>query len=236
MNTHFSNILRLGVLALCGLISGSVMADHAEAVVSGHVDVQLDARHNHNRYYPRTGVAVRVLPRAAYVTRYHGSPYYFHGGIWYRHAGPRYIVVRPPLGAFITVLPPFYSTVWFGGIPYYYADNVYYRWDADQRGYIVAPPPDGSPYSESGDNDAATSDATSAAAASDDLYIYPKKGQSEEQQSTDRYECHRWAADQTGFDPTKSQGGVDGNEIDSKRADYQRAQTACLEARDYSVK
>ena len=32
--------------------------------------------------------------------------------------------------------------------------------------------------------------------------IYPAKGQSKEQQSKDRYECHTWAVQETGFDPT----------------------------------
>ena len=38
-----------------------------------------------------------------------------------------------------------------------------------------------------------------------ELYIYPNKGQSPEQQSRDRYECHRWAVQQTGVDPTSAQ-------------------------------
>ncbi|MGH8068195.1 MAG: glycine zipper family protein [Candidatus Entotheonellia bacterium] len=37
-----------------------------------------------------------------------------------------------------------------------------------------------------------------------DLYIYPNKGQSPEQQSRDRYDCHMWAVQQTGVDPTKA--------------------------------
>ena len=38
-----------------------------------------------------------------------------------------------------------------------------------------------------------------------DLYIYPKNGQGEELQRRDRYECHEWAAGQTGFDPSTYQ-------------------------------
>jgi hypothetical protein len=38
-----------------------------------------------------------------------------------------------------------------------------------------------------------------------ELYIYPTKGQSAERQSRDRYDCHRWAVQQTGFDPTVAQ-------------------------------
>lgn len=37
------------------------------------------------------------------------------------------------------------------------------------------------------------------------LMIYPMKGQSNEQLSKDRYECHLWAIQQSGFDPTNAQ-------------------------------
>ena len=45
---------------------------------------------------------------------------------------------------------------------------------------------------------------TSSALGSD-VIIYPAKGQSPEQQNRDRYDCHTWAVQQTGFDPTKPQ-------------------------------
>jgi hypothetical protein len=35
-----------------------------------------------------------------------------------------------------------------------------------------------------------------------DIMIYPMKGQSNEQLSKDRYECHVWAVRQSGFDPS----------------------------------
>ncbi len=41
-----------------------------------------------------------------------------------------------------------------------------------------------------------------ARAFAQDMYVYPAKGQSEQQLSTDRYQCHRWAVTETGFDPT----------------------------------
>ncbi len=34
------------------------------------------------------------------------------------------------------------------------------------------------------------------------IYFYPEKGQSMEQQERDRYECYLWAMEQTGFDPS----------------------------------
>ena len=35
----------------------------------------------------------------------------------------------------------------------------------------------------------------------DDLFIYPARGQSAEQQNQDKWECRAWATKQTGFDP-----------------------------------
>jgi hypothetical protein len=36
-----------------------------------------------------------------------------------------------------------------------------------------------------------------------ELFVYPEKGQSAEQQEKDEFECYRWARDRTGFDPMK---------------------------------
>jgi hypothetical protein len=34
-----------------------------------------------------------------------------------------------------------------------------------------------------------------------EIYVYPSKGQSQEQQQRDEWECHQWATQQTGVDP-----------------------------------
>jgi hypothetical protein len=133
------------------------------------------------------------------------------------------VVVAPPFGIGISVLPPFYSTLWYGGSPYYYADDTYYQYRAERREYVVTEPPRGEP-------EAAVQNGSA------EVFVYPKNGQSEEQQSTDRYECHRWAVDRTGFDPTRPAGNVAETDMTSKRADYRRAEGACLEARGYTVK
>lgn len=44
--------------------------------------------------------------------------------------------------------------------------------------------------------------SVSASAQSGQMFIYPKNNQSQAQQNKDRYECHRWAVQQTGFDPS----------------------------------
>jgi hypothetical protein len=68
------------------------------------------------------------------------------------------------------------------------------------------------------------------------LFVYPRKGQSEEQQAKDRYECHLWAVGQIGWDPTQPTGVVPEAQMNRKRADYKRAMGACLDAHDYTVK
>jgi len=44
--------------------------------------------------------------------------------------------------------------------------------------------------------------ATGATAQTSRPYIYPSKGQTEDQQNRDKYECDQWAVSQSGFDPS----------------------------------
>jgi hypothetical protein len=184
----------------------------------------VDTRFNHNRTYPTRGFAVDHVPEGAVTANFRGGSYYYHGGVWYQPNGDHFFVVAPPIGIVVPILPPFYTTVWFGGAPYYYANDTYYVWSADQQGYVVSDAPQ--------DPDSASTQPP----GSDDLFVYPKNGQNEQQQATDRYECHSWAREQTGFDPTQPLGGVDQGQVDAGRAQYQRAEGACLEGRGYTVR
>ena len=40
------------------------------------------------------------------------------------------------------------------------------------------------------------------------IFIYPAQGQTPEKQGRDRYECHSWAVQQTGFDPSNPNRAV----------------------------
>jgi hypothetical protein len=124
------------------------------------------------------------------------------------------------LGLYFATLPLYYSTYWWGGVPYYYADNNYYRWNGTVNQYETVSPPAGMGGQEP------------QGSGTSELIAYPKNGQSEEQQGKDKFECHRWAAGQTGFDPTQVASAT----AAGKRSDYFRAQAACLEGRGYSVK
>jgi hypothetical protein len=66
----------------------------------------------------------------------------------------------------------------------------------------------------------------------DNLHVEPQKGQTQEQQWTDRYDCHNWAKSQSGYDPSHPGAPSSG----AQHEGYNRALTACLEARGYTVK
>ncbi len=219
MNCSLRELISVTFILASSVLASTEMTfadDGARARAFEHLD-------SHDRNYPPRGHVVRELPRDAYASRWHGSTYYFHSGVWYRPARSQWIVVAPPIGLVVPLLPPFYSTIWINGAPYYYANDVYYAWRPALRGYAVVEPP-------------AKQDSVRTESPPADLFVYPKNGQSAEQQATDRYECHRWAVGQTGFDPTEPSVGTAGGALADKRAAYYRAMSVCLEGRGYSVK
>lgn len=47
-----------------------------------------------------------------------------------------------------------------------------------------------------------------ANAQNGEMFIYPTKGQNQQQQAKDRFECHTWAVQQSGFDPSLPQAAA----------------------------
>jgi hypothetical protein len=162
--------------------------------------------------------------RGGYGYRGYGG-YYGRGYGWGGYGWGGYGWWGWPGGLFLATLPLYYSTLWWDGVPYYYAYDNYYTWDGTSGGYVaVTPPPQiagqaGVPSAPQG----SYGPPPGSAPGGGDLFAYPKSGQSAEQQARDRQECRDWAAAQSGAAP--------GN-----RGDNLRAQTACLEARGYSVR
>ena len=134
------------------------------------------------------------------------------------------------IGLYFATLPLFYDTLWADGVPYYYdyAGGDFYQWDGDVGEYETVIPP-----AEVQDQAAALS--PDLIALSPDLIAYPKNGQTEAQQATDKSECRNWAAAQSGFDPSQSTTKGATSELTTKRSNYMRAQAACLQGRGYSV-
>lgn len=198
--------------------------EHGERHAESRRGYRMDRRYEHDRSYPREGLMVRRLPERRHPVRYHDRDYFYFGGVWYLPSSPGFVVVKPPRGIVVPILPSFYTTLWFDGVPYYYANNVYYVWRPTLNGYqVTAPPPAAKTQSEPD-------------YMADQLFIYPKKGQSKQQQADDRYACHRWASDQTGYDPSQPPENTDVQTLNHEREGYNRAMKACLDGRGYSVR
>jgi hypothetical protein len=162
------------------------------------------------------------------------------------------------VGVVIYSLPVYYSTVYVGSNLYYYANNTYYNWQPDQNGYTVVDPPadagsasaqsyggggqsyggdPAQPYPDARPDPNAVPDpnAPPDSNTQPDYMIYPKNGQSKEQQVADEYDCGNWATSQTGFDTTQPGGGVAASDADRSHGNYDRAMSACLQGRGYQV-
>lgn len=70
----------------------------------------------------------------------------------------------------------------------------------------------------------------------DEIFAYPKKNQSEEQQADDRYTCHRCGVDKTGHDPTQLPENSSVAALSQQRENYNLAMKTCLESKDYNVR
>jgi len=226
-------------LALCGALTiAMAQAPDRHSYDRGR-DHAAQARMRRDHGFPARGAVFHALPARHYDVVFGGAHYYFAGGVWYAPRGGLFVVIAPPFGVYAPILPPFYTTLWVGGVPYYYADDVYYVYRGPAIGYeVVAPPPEAQvaaapppPGPPPGPGS-----GPGPAPESHELFIYPRNGQSPDQQAKDRYECHTWATSQTGFDPTAPNGGVPPYQTASKRADYDRAMGACLEGRGYTVR
>jgi hypothetical protein len=132
------------------------------------------------------------------------------------HWHGRGYAVRPFMGFGYAYGYPYYR-FGFGYGPFYYPPPYV--------GFGVTVAPERRPRGR-GDKETSTGETRQALK----LYVYPSAGQSEKQMADDRYDCHVWAVDQTGYDPTLGAGRK------SDADDYARAFTACMEGRNYVVK
>jgi hypothetical protein len=162
-----------------------------------------------------------------------GPHRHWHGGYWNGVFWPR-TFYRSSFVSFWPVLPVGCQTFYFGGVPYYYYDSVYYTWSPARYGYVVTDPPPSAVPAEEDSGSAAVEQADEGSDGSASIYVYPRNGQSEEQTSQDRYECHQWAVSQTGYDPTTATPETQSSPTADD--DYRRALVACLDARGYSAK
>ena len=174
------------------------------------------------RYRP--GYEIDRIPGGYSRVPYHGSDYFYSGGYWYRPQGPRYIVVAPPRGVRVRYLPDYAQQVWLGSALFFLAAGTYYTYEQSTQEYVVAEPPQnvepvyspeqapqqGGPY---------------------DVIAYPSNGQTQQQIEQDRYDCYRYAVQQSNFDPATATYQPAPEVLGL----YRQAMASCYAGRGYSV-
>lgn len=165
------------------------------------------------------GHVVTVLPPYSHTVIHGGRTYWYADGYWYAPGSVGYVLVQPPPGLYVSTLVGPYTVVRIGSQVYYQAHGVYYA-PAAGGGYQVAAPPS----------------MPAALPPYEPPVAYPQRGQAAQQQHDDEYDCHRWAVQQTQFDPTLAVVGQEDEDSPAARERYTRALTACLEGRGYTVR
>ncbi len=186
--------------------------------------------------------------------RFHDGVWYEPRGPAFIVVDPPIGLVVPSLPAFSTALAA------RGGDTFLYTNGVYYRPRPDLGGYevvndpqgtvsalgsemLVAPPAPATapvpvtaaaatavPVTATVPISPAAATALPATLKEPKVFLYPKNGQSADQQARDRYDCYRFAAAQSGFDPMRGSGQSNSE----SQSDFERAQAACFDARGYA--
>ena len=176
-----------------------------------------------------------------------------HGGGWNGHyhyggyhgayyGGAGFFLFGAALGAALTYS---YSRPWvypgpYPG-PYYYYNPGPPVYVQSQPSYVVTPANQGvastqrqyDGVTELGPADSAPEVISNAPAPpADRWFVYPSKGQNQQQAANDRHDCDRWAVSQSGYDP----GLRVHRNPQTGPADYGRALSACLEGPGYTVR
>ncbi|MDE1166793.1 MAG: glycine zipper family protein [Pseudomonas sp.] len=171
------------------------------------------------RYRP--GQMIERFPGQEYRVPYRGQDFFYSGGYWYRPLGTRYEVVTPPYGIRTRYIPDYAQEMWIGGALFFVAAGSYYQWQDDSQDYVVVNPPQQPVQVQQQEQQASPYDVAS----------YPAYGQSPEQVQQDRYDCYRWAVEQTHFDPASATYAPDPSVV----ASFRNATASCLSGRGYQV-
>lgn len=211
---------RIILMSGMGLLLSSVLA-LTTAQAQSHYKTN-----ERNVQYPTIGREVRELPQGSRSVQVNKKSYRYRDGSFYQKArSGAYVVVRAPVGAHVSTLPTKHVRFSIGARKYFFANLTYYLWSGERAEYIVVDKPAGA--------EAAMASSTVEPireVVSSEKYVYPNDAQSDEQRSQDRYECYRWAVSETGFDP------ANGVQESGNASGYERANSACLEGRGYTVR
>jgi len=145
-NKKYPSKIFLGVLMLTLLaVPRLSYADWSIGVGVGdrHND-RMDRREDRRSYrwheHPHYGLHLHFLPAGYFTIRVGWHTYYYYDGLYYNYVGGDYIIVNPPMGAYVTVIPSDFQPVIINGRTYYTDNGVYYILTQHHGYKVVAAP------------------------------------------------------------------------------------------------
>lgn len=211
-------------LALTGLVATTAQADGYHGGHHGHYGGYYGGYHSGSHFWwgAALGAALSIPFYYAYTRSSYADPYpysYYNPGLYYYNPPPVVYVQNPPN----YVSQPTYTVA--AAQP-----RTVLTQSPTNNGVIELGPVNSLPPANSGQVQQQGSNASQG--AGDPWFVYPSKGQNQQQVANDRYECNRWATNESGYDP----------ELRTHRnpemgpVAYGRALSACLEGRGYTVR
>jgi hypothetical protein len=90
--------------------------------------------------HPHYGYHMHFLPDGYFTIWAGGVRYYYYDGLYYSYVGDGdYVLVNPPMGAYVSAIPSDFQPVIVNGVTYYVDNGVYYV--LTHHGYKVVPAP-----------------------------------------------------------------------------------------------
>ena len=141
--------ISMGLLMLASLAAPQFShADWSIGIGVGdrdHHDDRRDRHDDHSFYrwhdHPHYGYRMHFLPDGYFTIWVGGARYFYYDGLYYTYVGNgEYVLVQPPIGAYVNVIPPDFQPVSINGRIYYTDNGVYYIL-TQRHGYKVVEPP-----------------------------------------------------------------------------------------------
>jgi hypothetical protein len=131
LNRKIAARLSTGFLMLALLIAPQLSyADWSVGVSLGGPGYYHDRdRHDFYRWHdhPHYGWHLHYLPAGCFSIWVGGARYYYYDGLYYSYVGDGdYVIVNPPVGAYVNTIPPDFQPVIINGRTYYTDNGVYY--------------------------------------------------------------------------------------------------------------
>jgi hypothetical protein len=141
-----ANVMKifLGVLML--VLSAAPKLSYADWGVGIHIGGPGYYHDDGRRFYrwhdhPQYGWHMHYLPAGYFTIWVGGERYFYCDGLYYTYVGyGDYVLVEPPIGAYVSAIPPDFQPVLINGVTYYTDNGVYYILTRHHGYRVVAAP------------------------------------------------------------------------------------------------